>query len=147
MKKKRIIGFTLLAAVLLLAGYLCLSGNDMSYNTALKANWGISLPSGGEEIFVKKIPEESFNGDGERFRVYRYDETPVFDKDIVWSDNVAKESRFLEIVEDMQPEYAPDLSSGNVRCFHMTGERDARNKLWVIYDEDAGLVFVVEDFF
>ena len=139
-KKYKSVGIILAAVVLLLAGYLCLSGNDMSYNTALKANWEISLPSGGKEIFVKKIPEESFNGDGERYRVYMYDETPVFDKAMVWSDNVANESRFLEIVENMQPEYAPDLSKDNVRCFHMTGDSDARNKLWVIYDVFSGYI-------
>ena len=38
-KKYKSVGIILAAVVLLLAGYLCLSGNDMSYNTALKANW------------------------------------------------------------------------------------------------------------
>ena len=147
MKKKKIIGIMLLVATVLLAGYLHLSGNDMSYNAALKANWGITLPYGGEEIYVKKIPEESFNGDGERFRVFRYDETPVFDNEIVLSDNVANESRLLEIVENMQADFSSDLSKDNVRCFHMTGDRDARDKLWLIYDEDNRLLYVVEDFY
>ena len=147
MKRKKLIGITLLVAAVLLAGYLHLSGNDMSYNTALKANWGITLPYGGEEIYVKKIPEESFNGDGERFRVFRYDEPPVFDNEIVLSDNVANESRLLEIVENMQADFSSDLSKDNVRCFHMTGDRDARDKLWLIYDEDNRLLYVVEDFY
>ena len=147
MKKKKKIGIMLLVATVLLAGYLHLSGNDMSYNAALKANWGITLPYGGEEIYVKKIPEQSFNGDGERFRVFRYDEPPVFDNEIVLSDNVANESRLLEIVENMQADFSSDLSKDNVRCFHMTGDRDARDKLWLIYDEDNRLLYVVEDFY
>ena len=147
MKKKKIIGIMLLLATVLLAGYLHLSGNDMSYNTALKANWGITLPYGGEEIYVKKIPEESFNGDGERFRVFRYDETPVFDNEIVLSDNVANESRLLEIVDNMNPDFEPDLNSESNNYFHMTGDTDARDKLWLIYDEDNRLLYVVEDFY
>ena len=54
MKKKKIIGIMLLLATVLLAGYLHLSGNDMSYNAALKANWGIGLPHGGEENLAQE---------------------------------------------------------------------------------------------
>ena len=147
MKKKRIIGFALFAAVLLLAGYLYLSGNDMSYNAALKANWGITLPYGGEEIYVKKIPEESFNGDGERFRVYRYDETPVFNNELIWSDTIPKVQRLLEITDNMNPDFEPDLNSESNNYFHMTGDTDARDKLWLIYDEENKLLYVVEDFY
>ena len=147
MKKKKIIGIMLLLATVLLAGYLHLSGNDMSYNTALKANWGITLPYGGEEIYVKEIPEESFNGDGERLRVFRYNEPPAFNKELIWSDTTSKKQRLLEIVDNMNPDFEPDLNSESNRYFHMTGDRDARDKLWLIYDEDNRLLYVVEDFY
>ena len=147
MKKKKIIGFLLLAAVFMLAVYLYMSGQDMSYNTAIKANWGIILPYGGEEIYVKKIPEESFNGDGERYRVFRYDEEPAFGKELIWSDTTSKEHRLLEIVDNMRPDFKPDLDSESNRYFHMTGDRDARDKLWIIYDEENIMLYVVEDFY
>lgn len=147
MKKKKIIGLLLLATVFMLAVYLYMSGQDMSYNTALKANWGITLPYGGEEIYIKKIPEESFNGDGERYRVFRYDEEPVFDKELIWSDTTSKEQRLLEIVDNMNPDCKPDLDSESNRYFYMTGDRDARDKLWLIYDEENIMLYVVEDFY
>ncbi|MBQ4649953.1 MAG: hypothetical protein IJB73_04555 [Firmicutes bacterium] len=146
-KKKKITGLLLLAAVLIVAVYLYMSGQDMSYNTALKANWGITLPYGGEEIYVKEIPEDSFNGDGERYRVFRYDEEPVFDKKLIWSDTTSKEQRLLEIVDNMNPDFEPDLDSGANIFFHMTGDRDERDKLWLIYDEESMMMHVVEDFY
>ena len=147
MKKKKNIGLLFLAAVFMLALYLSMSGQNMSYNTVLKANWGITLPYGGEEIYVKKIPEESFNGDGERYRVFRYDAEPVFGKEITWADATSKEHRLLEIVDNMKPDYKPDLDSESNRYFHMTGDRDARDKLWIIYDEESMMLYVVEDFY
>lgn len=147
MKKKKIIGLLFLAAVFMLALYLSMSGQNMSYNTVLKANWGITLPYGGEEIYVKKIPEESFNGDGERYRVFRYDEEPVFDKELIWSDTTSKEQRLLEIVDNMNPDFKPDLDSEANIFFHMTGDRDARDTLWIIYDKEIMMLYVVEDFY
>ena len=146
-KKKKIIGLLLLAAVLTVAVYLYMSGQDMSYNNALKANWGITLPYGGEEIYVKEIPEDSFNVDGERYRVLAYDEEPVFDKAILWSDMTSKEQRLLEIVDNMNPDFKPDLDSEANLFFHMSGDRDARDKLWIIYDEENIMLYVVEDFY
>ena len=146
-KMKKIIGLLILGAVLILAVYLYMSGQDMSYNTALRANWGITLPYSGEEIYVKEIPEESFNGDGERYRVFRYDEEPVFDKSIIWSDTTSGEHRLLEIVDNINPDFEPDLNSESNRYFHMTGDRDARDKLWIIYDKESMMLYVVEDFY
>jgi len=146
-KKTKIFGLVLIAAVLLFAAYLYMSDQNNSYSIAVKANWGIGLPYGGKIIYEKELPEVSFNGDGERYRVYRYDDEPAFDEDITWSDKLAKGNRLLEIAENMQADYMPDLESGVNRYFHMTGDDDARDKLWIIYDTENMMLYVVEDFY
>lgn len=132
--------------VVILLGFFFLK-NDF-YSKTMKQNWSINLPHGYEKVEVQREDESSSNvlGDGNRYTVIKYDEDPVFEDDITWSDSLSESEKaeITEVIKTMDGAAYPDESKGNLKYYSKT---DGNNKLWMIYDEDTNLLYIVEELF
>ena len=91
MKKSFIIKIAI--AVFLLLSLIPILKTISTYSTALKANWGISLPFKAKykEIYWESSGT-SFNGDGIRYHILSYQNEEYIDSMVNWS-NLEKETR------------------------------------------------------
>ena len=133
---------TMLAALALCAGVLAGCAGLGGYGGVLKANWGLTLPK------AKQVYEAdsgaSFQGDGWRYHVFSCDaaelaawQAPVGEslreKGMEWLDQIA-----------VPAEQRPDWEKCAF-CLR-TDPEDSRDQLLLLWDTEAGQLYVLEQF-
>ena len=119
----------------------------------IRENWDIQLPTPTEEIFHESGPV-SFQGDGERYHVFEYDNEDIINSSIQWID--AKDNSInagvqdiiegLEIYDDVEipKEFRPNIKEKYK--FYTISEED-NSKLYLVYIPGTNRIFVAEDLF
>lgn len=137
-----------LIVIILLGGFLFKGLKDDFYSKPMKNNWSINLPDGYEKVEVQREDESSSNalGDGNRYTVIKYDKAPVFEDDVIWVDSMSESEKdeITEVMKTMDTAAYPDDSKGNLKYY---SKANGNNKLWMIYDEDTNLLYIVEELF
>lgn len=116
------------------------------YFHAINMNWNLDLPRNYEEIYYKDSGP-SFNGDGERYSVFEYENLEEIKDAIEWKDksssievNMVSILRKLKVPEEYYPNY-----NDNCKYYHYI-EGD-NSKIYMILDINLNKVYIVEDIF
>ncbi len=129
-----------------LAAVLCaalLAGCGGSYGAAMQANWGLTLPE--SKLVYETDSGPSFQGDGERCHVFACDAAEL----AAWQDAadlpvwVGKARELLDGL-DVPAEQRPDWERCRAWC--TVDPEDTRDQLILLWDESAGLLYVLEQF-
>lgn len=161
--KKRICAIFFSAAILLLSLSGCVSvvtaiavydaivPDAQQYASVMKANWGITLPSGFERLYYES--EEHPRGEGPRYCVLSYADGSVLDDFRDWTTEdgattycdsygelVEETVTFLEVPE----EYRVNVDEC-VRWYCRATDEDTRDELLML--RDGALLYIVEGFY
>lgn len=135
--------------LLVLASILGLSAYFTNYNTAIKANWGISLPRGYKESFSTDSGP-SFLGDGDRYHVFNYKKglKPRDMGKFNFGRNIELEADVEKIINSLQiPNQAKPDFSKEYYWYGKNDKDDPRDTLYIIYFMEENRVYVVEEFY
>ena len=153
MKTGKKLILSILSVIIVLGAAMLLAGKYLSdYNTALKANWEISIPSKARysEIYTKDSGP-SFLGDGIRYHVFSYKENAYAEEMLDWEAD-EKESIFhgnysdtvnawLDAIE-VPAEYRPNCS----QCLFWYDSRNDNSEIIILWDAENSTIYVVESF-
>lgn len=136
--------------LLLLAGTVLTACASLifGYGAVLKANWGISLPAGAQEIY-EQDSGESFLGDGLRYHVFSCEAGTrlSFDWETEERATLFHESR-RAAAEDwlsqlsVPAEEWPDFEKS--ACWYQS--QSDNSELLLFWDESAGRLYALESF-
>lgn len=121
----------------------------------MRGNWGLHVP---KEASLTKLYEKdsgsSFNGDGVRYYVYRYENEKAIEDMVSWSDeeqatwlyksyHEAAESWLGEI--EVENEYYPEFE----KCvyWYKAEEQDGRNEIIVFWNQEKEQIYIVMSLF
>jgi len=140
--------------IIIVIGVLCLwSLLPPSYSTALKANWGISLPWQARctEIY-EKDSGPSFHGDGIRYHVFSYRYEDYIDLMFAWSTTERSTLYYstasqaatawldeIEVPEEQRPNYP--------QCAAWYKSQRDHSEILIFWDAELNRLYVVESFF
>ena len=152
MKRKRVLRAVLAALVglLLLAGLLAWRLVP-GYASALRLNWGISLPIlARPSLCYEADSGPSFHGDGERYHVLQYAVGSGIESALFWQAPPvdADETEATEALMDhldVPDRLRPDLES--CRWHTATDPSDSRNHLYLLFDPSTLELYILESFF
>lgn len=143
MRNKNLVLFTCLLLMYVL------SACSSDYGKIIEKNWDITLPKGYEEI-VSVDSGASFQGDGERYHVFKYKEELKKEEIQRFSsrENSVVEDEVKKILNSLQVsnEERPDFSK-TYYWYTQSGDDDSRDKLYLIYFNEDNLLYVVEEFY
>ena len=146
---KKITG-VLIVIIIVLAAFagVNLWNSFNSYARILNANWGIDIPGKCEEEYVKTGEDESFFGDGDRYRILKVDGELMggsidFEPADRISDRAAEDA--ATIMDNLKVPYdkRPDMSEMDGYYYQ---QKDDNDVLILLYDEEQGLLYVLEEF-
>jgi hypothetical protein len=146
---KKITG-VLIIIIIILAAFagVNLWNSFNSYARILNANWGIDIPGTCEEEYVKTGEEDSFFGDGDRYRILKVDGELIdgsidFESADRISDHAAEYA--ATIMNNLRVPYdkRPDMSQMDGYYYQ---QKDDNDVLILLYDEEQGLLYVLEEF-
>lgn len=116
------------------------------YYHCINVNWNLDLPRNYEEIYYKDSGS-SFNGDGERYSIFRYENLEEINDALDWKEknssvetNIANILRRLKVPEEYYPNY-----NSNCKYYHCV-EEDNSN-IYMILDINLNKIYIVEDIF
>lgn len=116
-----------------------------SYLRIIQANWQVDLPYGCRQLY-EIDSGKSFHGDGERYHVFRYEESkeqPVLEDGNLLSE--ASKGRVIAILESLRADkdWYPYFEK-------VTGKRIYRKQdgsfMYLLYEEEERKLYVVEYF-
>lgn len=147
-KRKWAIGliFCLLLAEML---YMKLYDPGEEYIESIHKNWGVTLPSAEWEVYDADTGA-SFQGDGVKYHIFRYEETEKVEiqKAVSWHDgrNHLVERKIDALLRDLVigQEYAVDFEENYWYFTLMNG--GGSSELFLLYFPDQMRLSVVEDF-
>ncbi len=141
------------AAVIVIVGFVIVSGWVPSYAAAIEANWGISLPwqAKMQEVYQKDTGP-SFQGDGLRYHVFSYKHEDFIDLMFAWTSN-EHETKYYETVSkaaeawldeiDVPEEERPDYK----RCYSWNRIKEGSDEIIFFWDNEQNRIYVLESFF
>lgn len=152
MSKKNMIaliaGLTVLAVALI--GATCVTvqvwKHFSDYSTALKANWGFSLPSDAQYSEVYSKDEgSSFHGDGIRYHIFTYREPGPIREMLPWQTEASAYSEavntWLEEIA-VPSEQLPPLA----QCRFWHASQEDGSEIIVLWDENGEKLYIAESF-
>ena len=152
MNKKRIILSIVLIIIVLGSAMFFVWKHLADYNTALKANWEISLPSKAHysEIYSKDSGP-SFLGDGFRYHIFSYKDHAYVGEMFEWESD-ERETIFngnysdtvnvwLDTIE-VPAEYRPDYSE----CLFWYNSQNDNSEIIILWDKGNSTIYVAESF-
>lgn len=112
----------------------------------INVNWNLDLPRNYEEIYYKDSGP-SFNGDGERYSIFRYKNLEEINVAVDWKEknssietNVVNILRKLKVPEEYYPNY-------NSNCKYYYYIEEDNSKIYMILDINLNKIYIVEDIF
>ena len=146
-KKKTVVLIVIIIVLAAFAG-VNLWNSFNSYARILNANWGIDIPGKCEEEYVKTGEDESFFGDGDRYRILKVDGELTdgnidFEPMDTISDHVAEYA--ANIMDNLKVPYdrRPDMSEMDGYYYQ---QKDDNDVLILLYNEEQSLLYVLEEF-
>lgn len=152
MKNKKVISIILICIIVLSVGILLMRKHLTDYNTTLKANWEISIPSKARysEIY-EKDSGPSFHGDGIRYHIFSYKDHSFVEEMLEW-ESAEKETIFygdysntvdvwLDTI-DIPSEYRPNRSD----CLFWYDSKDDNSEIIILWDKENNTLYIVESF-
>ena len=154
--KKRLIlclAISLVIIIVLGAAMLFMWKHFANYNTALKANWEISIPYKAHysEIYSKDSGP-SFLGDGIRYHIFSYKDHSYVGEMFVWgsdeqetifngnySDAVNEWLDTIEVPAECRPDYS--------ECLYWYNSKTDHSEIIILWDKGNSTIYVVESFF
>lgn len=116
------------------------------YYHCINVNWNLDLPRNYEEIYYKDSGS-SFNGDGERYSIFRYENLEEINDALDWKEknssvetNIANILRRLKVPEEYYPNY-------NSSCKYYHCIEEDNSNIYMILDINLNKIYIVEDIF
>lgn len=144
--------FTILLVVLF-AGYLAGFYYNFYYTDTniYKDNWNVILPGNLKKQYY--ISDFGFTGDGESFTIYKIqngytkEDVSFFEgassqKNMEMQDEIIRILGSLKVEKQKYPSFSHDY---HWKIISM--KSDPRNKLYILYDTEASLVYFIQNFF
>lgn len=148
-KKKcygKLVSVVAVITVIMIISSLIITKEHNRYHHIINSNWELNLPRNYEEIYYKDSGP-SFNGDGERYSIFQYENLDEINNAIEWKDknssieiNIVSVLRGLEVSE----EYYPDFKTNFKYYYYM---KEDNSKIYIILDTNLNKVYTVEDIF
>lgn len=116
------------------------------YFHVININWNLDLPRNYEEIYYKDSGP-SFNGDGERYSIFKYENLEEINDAVDWKEkNSSIETNVLNILRKLKvpEEYYPNNNS-NCKYYYYIEEDNF--KIYMILDINLNKIYIVEDIF
>ena len=150
--KKRIVTIVLICIIVLGGSMFYIWKHFTNYNTALKANWEISIPYQAQftEIY-KKDSGSSFHGDGIRYHVFTYKDSTYIsqmldweseEKETIFYGNYSNAVNALLDTIDVPSEYRSNCTN----CLFWYNSHDDNSEIIILWDKDNYTIYVVESF-
>ena len=150
LKKKncywRVIGIIGIITVIMLISSVIITKEQNLYYHAINMNWNLNLPRNYEEIYYKDSGP-SFNGDGERYSIFKYENLEEVNYLIDWQDkNNSIEINMISILRKLEvpEEYYPNYNSNFKYYYYM---KEDNSKIYMILDINLNKIYIVEDIF
>ena len=153
MKNKKRSILTITFVIIVLGAAMALIWKYLAdYNTALKANWEISIPSKARytEIYSKDSGP-SFLGDGFRYHVFSYKDHAYVEEMLDWESDEKQTifhgnytdavNAWLDTIE-VPAEYRPDDST----CLLWYNSENDNSEIIVLWDRKNSTIYVAESF-
>jgi len=151
MTKKRILFFTFLICAVVAATAI-IGTVKSDYTTTYPKNWSIAIPFNAycNEVYAKDSGS-SFHGDGLRYHVYTYQDGAYIEKMLKWSDTEGEtlwSGSYSEAADawlaelEASSEFYPDYAS----CVYSYRVQEDNSELIAIWDETAGMLYMLESF-
>ena len=151
LKKKncywRVVGIIGIITVIMLISSVIITKEKNLYYHAINMNWNLNLPRNYEEIYYKDSGP-SFNGDGERYSIFKYENLEEINDLIDWQDkNNSIEISMVSILRKLKvpEEYYPNYNNSNFKYYYYMKEDNS--KIYMILDINLNKVYIVEDIF
>lgn len=146
---KKITGILIVIIIVLLgvAG-VHLWNSFNSYSRVLDANWGIDIPGKCEEEYVNTGEDESFFGDGMRYRILKVDGELIGDSiEFEPMDSISDRTReeAANIMDELKvpSNKRPDLSEIDGFYYKCKDDHDV---LILLFDKEQSLLYTIEEF-
>lgn len=150
LKKKncywRVIGIIGIITVIMLISSVIITKEQNLYYHAINMNWNLNLPRNYEEIYYKDSGP-SFNGDGEGYSIFKYENLEEVNYLIDWQDkNNSIEINMISILRKLEvpEEYYPNYNSNFKYYYYM---KEDNSKIYMILDINLNKIYIVEDIF
>ena len=150
LKKKncywRVIGIIGIITVIMLISSVIITKEQNLYYHAINMNWNLNLPRNYEEIYYKDSGP-SFNGDGERYSIFKYENLEEVNYLIDWQDkNNSIEINMISILRKLEvpEEYYSNYNSNFKYYYYM---KEDNSKIYMILDINLNKIYIVEDIF
>ena len=150
LKKKncywRVIGIIGIITVIMLISSVIITKEQNLYYHAINMNWNLNLPRNYGEIYYKDSGP-SFNGDGERYSIFKYENLEEVNYLIDWQDkNNSIEINMISILRKLEvpEEYYPNYNSNFKYYYYM---KEDNSKIYMILDINLNKIYIVEDIF
>ncbi|WP_297713097.1 hypothetical protein [Clostridium sp.] len=132
--------------VIMLISSVIITKEQKRYFHAINMNWNLDLPRNYEEIYYKDSGP-SFNGDGERYSIFKYENLEEINDVIDWQDknnsieiNMVRILKKLKVPEENYPNY-----NSNFKYYYCMKEDNS--KIYMILDINLNKIYIVEDIF
>lgn len=115
------------------------------YTSAISANWSIKLPSSYTEVYSTD-DGPSFNGDGQRYHVFLYEDINDIENSLEWktNKNTIVENQVIEIISTLNIDEDYDLNF-NQTYKYVEKYDGSGSSLFLLLIED--MLYVVEDIY
>lgn len=146
-KKKILISFFIISLIIVLAmkGKKYIENYNL-YSNILSENWNLKISENYEQVYSKDSGE-SFLGDGKRYHVFKYNDNEVINKNFDWKSekNLDIELQIQKILNDLDinKEQYPNF----IENYKYYESIDHTSKLYIIYFENEGIVYIIEDIY
>lgn len=148
MKKRNRLVYVVLAIILVESiGVGIYINYCRDYFRVFRLNWNISLPTNAKQLYEMQS-EANIHGDGERYHVFQYDETPKFPEPMKPVSAVPEEEQedVLKILSSgmtVEEKYLPDFDRVTLR---MKAVKKGSTRMYLYYVESSQTLYIIEHF-
>ncbi|SKA89328.1 hypothetical protein SAMN05443428_109109 [Caloramator quimbayensis] len=118
-----------------------------SYATIIYLNWSVKLPKPYKEIY-RIDSGSSFHGDGQRYHIFEYKNKNDIQNKLNWKDtkNPEIESEINSVLDRLNVEEIkrPDFDKKYKYYFKI---KEDHSKIYLIFYDDIGKLYIIEDIF
>lgn len=137
-----------LLIVMLLSSFFLISCS-YSFNEVMESNWGVQIPTGYKEVFSSNSGP-SFQGDGWRYNIFHYKgDLNIEELEGFTFEKFTGIENLIEVILDsldVPIEERPDFTQ-NYYWYRKSGDRDSRNKLYLVYFDKINMLYVIQDIY
>lgn len=144
-----LMGLSAVFLLIFILGILILLDSPRVDVRVINLNWELDLPFGYQTIYEMNS-DASFQGDGERYHIFKYREIEKVKKALNFSQTYDEnfESDVCLILEGVEVDstFYPSFQQGNL-YFKMIRKSDGVSTIYMILDVKQRLLYVVENIF